>query len=212
MSAAPKPAGAPLSSFIALYFKCIRRNLHSTRPEYSLTLEFLQLSCSHFCLPPFHLWVSQDPFLFIRTAAGKYTPETQPSKLGQIVPPSTCQPVAKFSSIDPVLLTGVARRSKEWQAKGFKSRASKLDLPRGRGKARASLPLTRKGQQTTHHKHLPLHSPANLCHPEIPILLGISMDFIHFWAFHGGTDQEHGSLLISHFPDYQFLQGNCWWF
>lgn len=30
---------------------------------------------------------------------------------------------------------------------------------------------------------LPLHSPADVCHPGIPLLFGTGVNFIHFWSF-----------------------------
>lgn len=55
---------------------------------------------------------------------------------------------------------------------------------------------------------LPLNSLPYLCHPSVPLLLGVGVDLVHLWLIGGGADEEHGFLLVGHFPDDQLLEGD----
>lgn len=52
---------------------------------------------------------------------------------------------------------------------------------------------------------LPLDGPSDVVHPGIPLLLGAGVHLVHLGPLQGGADQEHGFLLIGHFPHDELL-------
>lgn len=58
-----------------------------------------------------------------------------------------------------------------------------------------------------------VHSFPNQCRPCHAFLCGACVDLVHLRHAGGArTDQVHGFVLMSHFPDYQPLKGDHRWF
>lgn len=57
----------------------------------------------------------------------------------------------------------------------------------------------------------PFHGSADVGHPDVPVLFGAGIDLVHLWPVHGGTDQEHGLLLVGYLSHDELLQRDDRW-
>lgn len=58
---------------------------------------------------------------------------------------------------------------------------------------------------------LPLDGLLDPSHPVISFLLGVGVNLVHLRAGRRSTDEEHASLLISHFSSDELLKGDNGW-